>query len=80
MIKLFQLEAVGWICVELGIAPKCLSYAFVFVVQDWWKRVKQMSCENRPFSFRKISSEFLDFSDRRHGTIIVLYHAEANKR
>jgi len=47
LIKLFQAQTSGLIRFELGIAPKCLGYALVFVLKDWWKRFKEMSCENK---------------------------------
>jgi hypothetical protein len=52
MIELFRRQAGGWIRFELGIAPKRLGYALVFVVENWWKRSKQVSRQDRPFFFR----------------------------
>ena len=52
LIKLLQCETAGWIRFEVGIAPKRLGYALVFVVENRWKRSKQVSRQNRPFFFR----------------------------
>jgi hypothetical protein len=79
LIKLLQREAGGWIRFELGIAPKRLGYALVLVVEDRWKRIKQVSCKNGPVVFRQILSEFLDLSDRGHGMIIVGSHLDASE-
>jgi len=78
LIKLLQCETAGWIRFEVGIAPKRLGYAFVLVVEDRWKRPKQMSCQNCPVVLRQVLSELFNFSDRSHGTIIVGPHVEAS--
>jgi hypothetical protein len=46
LIKLLQRQAGGRVRFELGVAPKRLGYALVLVVENRWKRSKQVSCQD----------------------------------
>ena len=67
-------------CIEFRVPAQGLSKPLVVILQNRWKRLEQMNCENGSLRLRKIKCQLLDFVDGGHEAIVIAPARRASTR